>query len=273
MFIFVVKFRTMKICRCFGVAVLIGMLTSCGGKTTAETKMHVIFDNSSPRTMPLALFGEVPDSLVAALNIQDGVPSSVSVMLVEKDGQQLLFDAGNGNDDSQLLPYLQGQGLSAMDIDAIFITHLHGDHIGGLTKDGQKVFPQAKLYIPSVELEAWTQQPEGAPQNVKILMEAYGENLVKFGAEDKLPCGIEAIPAYGHTPGHTVYRVDDMLIVGDIMHGVALQMAYPQFCARFDMDHEQAIASRKSILEQVAGKGWKMYGMHFPTTEAVVLPQ
>lgn len=254
------------------LVVLIGMLTSCGNKAISEMKMHVIFDDPSPRTMPLGLFGEVPDSLVTALNIQDGVPSSVSVMLVEKESQQLLFDAGNGNDDSQLLPYLQGQGLSAMDIDAIFITHLHGDHIGGLTKDGQKVFPQAKLYIPSVELEAWTQQPEGAPQNVKILIEAYGENLVKFGAEDELPCGIEAIPAYGHTPGHTVYRVDDMLIVGDIMHGVALQMAHPEFCARFDMDHEQSIASRKSILEQVASKSWKMYGMHFPTTEAVVIP-
>lgn len=272
LFIFVVKFTIMKKCMNLWLAVLIGMLTSCSGKTTTETKMHVIFDNPSPRAMPLALFGEVPDSLATALNIQDGVPSSVSVMLVEKESQQLLFDAGNGNDDSQLLPYLQGQGLSAMDIDAIFITHLHGDHIGGLTKDGQKVFPQAKLYIPSVELEAWTQQPEGAPQNVKILIEAYGENLVKFGAEDKLPCGIEAIPAYGHTPGHTVYRVDDMLIVGDIMHGVALQMAHPEFCARFDMDHEQSIASRKSILEQVASKGWKMYGMHFPTTEAVVIP-
>ena len=104
------------------------------------------------------------------------------------------------------------------------------------------------------------------------MIDAYGDNLVKFGAEDKLPCGIEAIPAYGHTPGHTVYRVDDMLIVGDIMHGVALQMAHPEFCARFDMDQNQSIASRKSILEQVSSNGWKMYGMHFPTTEAVMIP-
>ena len=140
-----------------GLATLISVLTSCGGSSTAETKLHVIFDNPAPRTMPLALFGDVPADLVSSLQIADGIPSSVSVMLLEKDGQQLLFDAGNGNADSRMLPELQKLGYAPTDIDAIFITHLHGDHIGGLMKDGQPVFTQAKLYIPSVELDAWMQ--------------------------------------------------------------------------------------------------------------------
>ena len=74
-----------------------------------------------------------------------------------------------------------------------------------------------------------------------------------------------------HTPGHTIYRTDDKLIVGDIMHGLALQMEHPNFCARFDMDHEKAIASRKAVMEQVKKEGWMMFGMHFPTAEGVVL--
>ena len=53
--------------------------------------------------------------------------------------------------------------------------------------------------------------------------------------------------------------------------GLTLQMEYPDFCARFDMDHEKAIASRKAILEQVKKEGWVMFGMHFPTAEGVVL--
>ena len=74
-----------------GLAALMGVLTSCGGPSATETKLHVIFDNPAPRTMPLSLFGEVPADLVTSLNIADGIPSSVSVMLLEKDGQQLLY--------------------------------------------------------------------------------------------------------------------------------------------------------------------------------------
>lgn len=249
-----------------GLTALISLFASCGPQSAADVKMHVIFDNPSPRTMPLALFGEVPDSLVAALKIADGVPSSVSVMLVEKDGQQLLFDAGNGAADSQLIPALQKLGVSASDIDAIFITHLHGDHIGGLLNDGKRVFTNARLYIAAPEVEAWAHQ-----ENVSALLEAYQGSVVKFAATDELPGGVQAIPAYGHTPGHTVYRLGDMLIVGDIMHGLALQMHHPEFCARFDMDKEKSVGTRKDIMELARKEGWKMYGMHFPTTEPVVM--
>ena len=247
-----------------GLATLISVLSSCGGNTASESRLHVIFDNPAPRTMPVSLFGEVPDELVSSLGIADGIPSSVSVMLLEKDGQQLLFDAGNGNDDSRLLPRLQELGYTSADIDAIFITHLHGDHIGGLLKDGQAVFAQAKLYIPSAELDAWMQDA-----NVQALVAAYGENVVKFAMDDALPCGVQAIAAYGHTPGHTLYLTGDKLIAGDIMHGVALQLEHPEFCARFDMDKEAAIASRKSVIEQVKQNGWTMFGMHFPTKDGV----
>jgi hypothetical protein len=63
----------------------------------------------------------------------------------------------------------------------------------------------------------------------------------------------------------------DKLVAGDIMHGVALQLEHPEFCARFDMDKEVAIASRKTVIELVKKQGLTMYGMHFPTTEGIQL--
>ena len=127
----------------------------------------------------------------------------------------------------------------------------------------------AKLYIPDVELDAWTKTSETTPKNVKAMMDAYGENLVKFALTDVLPHGIEALAAYGHTPGHTLYRTGNLLIGGDIMHGVALQVENPEFCAWYDMDKEGAIASRKAILELVKKEGWTLHGMHFPTKEGL----
>ena len=267
LFNYSVVFKTnndMKKQTLFGLAALISVLISCGGPSTAETKLHVIFDNPAPRTMPLALFGDVPADLVSSLQIADGIPSSVSVMLLEKDGQQLLFDAGNGNADSQMLPRLRELGYTPTDIDAIFITHLHGDHIGGLMKDGQPVFTQAKLYIPSVELDAWMQDAK-----VQALVAAYGDRLVKFAMGDALPYGVQAIAAYGHTPGHTLYLSGDKLIAGDIMHGLALQLDHPEFCARYDMDKEGAIASRKTVIQRAKQEGWTLFGMHFPTVDGV----
>ena len=98
---------------------------------------------------------------------------------------------------------------------------------------------------------------------MRAMIAAY-DNVVYFEEQAALPHGIEPIAAYGHTPGHTIYRADKALIVGDIMHGVALQMAYPEACARFDMDHAKAIASRKMVIEMAKAEGLTLYGMHFP---------
>ena len=89
-----------------------------------------IRDNAEPRLMERSLFPDASDSLMASLGLNDGVPASVSVFLVEKEGRYLLFDTGLGMPGSGLLPSLHSLGLAPEDIDCIFLTHFHGDHIG-----------------------------------------------------------------------------------------------------------------------------------------------
>ena len=48
------------------------------------------------------------------------------------------------------------------------------------------------------------------------------------------------------------------------MHGAALQMEHPEYNANFDMDKEQAAASRARILEYVKANNLMMAGMHLP---------
>lgn len=237
-------------------------MTACSSGQN-DYEIFPIQDNLSPRMMGRTLFPDAPDSLIAELGLEEGIPASVSTFLVKTDGNEILFDAANGAPDSQLMPGLESLQTTADEVDYIFITHLHGDHIGGLLKEGEAVFSNAVVYINKTEYDAWMAMEGRQSEGLRNICSAYGERVKTFTLEDELPCGIEAVEAYGHTPGHTAYRVGDALIAGDVMHGTALQARYPEFSAGFDMDKEMSVKTRRAILK-MAEEGVKVYGMHFP---------
>lgn len=237
-------------------------MTACSSGQN-DYEIFPIQDNLSPRMMGRTLFPDAPDSLIAELGLEEGIPASVSAFLVKTDGNEILFDAANGAPDSQLMPVLEYLQTTADEIDYIFITHLHGDHIGGLLKEGEAAFSNAVIYINKTEYDAWMAMEGRQSEGLRNICNAYGERVKTFTIEDELPCGIKAVEAYGHTPGHTAYRVGDALIAGDVMHGTALQARYPEFSAGFDMDKEMSVKTRRAILK-MAEEGVKVYGMHFP---------
>lgn len=260
------------------------VLTACSNKKSAEapvetvcvegtltktladgTQVTWIKDNQGDRLMPRALFG-APDSLYEALGIgEEGVPASVSTYLMKCGDDLVLFDAGLGvKGGGQLLALLDSLGVAPADIDYLYISHFHGDHIGGMICEGQPVFTNAKVYVGKVEYEAWMNMPEERNGQVREIMGAYQSQLNCFEFGDTLPCGVLAIDAVGHTPGHTVFQKGELLIIADLMHGAALQMQHPEFNANFDMDKEQAAASRARILEYVKNNNLTMAGMHLP---------
>lgn len=222
-------------------------------------------DNLGDRLMPRALFG-APDSLYDALGIgQEGVPASVSTYVMKSGNDIVLFDAGLGaNGGGQTVALLEALGIKAADVNYLYVSHFHGDHIGGMINDGQVVFPNAKVYVGKVEYDAWMAMPEDRNGQVREIMGAYKDQLNFFEFDDVLPNGVKAINAVGHTPGHTVFQKAELLIIADLMHGAALQMEHPEYNANFDMDKDQAAASRARILEYVKANNLMMAGMHLP---------
>lgn len=222
-------------------------------------------DNQGDRLMARALFG-APDSLYDALGIgQDGVPASVSTYVMKSGNDIVLFDAGLGvNGGGQTVALLEALGIKTTDVNYLYVSHFHGDHIGGMINDGQVVFPNAKVYVGKVEYDAWMAMPEDRNGQVREIMGAYKDQLNFFEFDDVLPNGVKAINAVGHTPGHTVFQKAELLIIADLMHGAALQMEHPEYNANFDMDKEQAAASRARILEYVKANNLMMAGMHLP---------
>lgn len=227
-----------------------------------------IQDNESEKLNPISLFGDVSDSLVESLNMPEGIPASVSTFLLQVDGKNILFDAGLGAFGGKMLSRLAALGVNADNIDIVYLTHFHVDHIAGLVeKDAAgidtKTFKNASIYAGKVEYDAWM---EHIPKNdlQKMVMELYRDSLHLFAFGDSLPHGVLAIDAIGHTPGHTAFQVSNLLIIGDLMHGYALQKDHPEINSNYDMDKEKSIESRKRIMQYAKDNKLLMAGMHLP---------
>ncbi|MBQ5551797.1 MAG: MBL fold metallo-hydrolase [Bacteroidales bacterium] len=224
--------------------------------------LYWLKDNEGDNKFPFDLFGNVPEDVKKDVNMPDGMPSSISAYLIKTNGKMILFDAGLGpSRNGQLLNELSKINVTPEQIDYVYITHFHGDHIGGmLNADGEKVFTNAEVYVSRLEKESDLGKGE---QAVKMF-EKYGDKIHVFNFGDKLPEDVLAIDAVGHTPGHTAFQKGNLLIIGDLMHALALQLKYPEYCPNFDGDKEKAIASRKRILEYAKTNNLTISGMHLP---------
>lgn len=226
-----------------------------------------IKDNKGERLMPRDLFSDASDSLFASLNLPEGIPASVSTFLMKVDGEYVLFDAGLGSFGGETATHLEQLGVPTDSIKKIYITHMHVDHVAGLVtgmQEGnpQKVFKNAEIYLGKIEHDAWLNLPKNDLQ--KAVIELYKDNLHLFEFGETLPHNVVALDAVGHTPGHTVFQVEDVLIVGDLMHGYALQKDHPEINSNYDMDKQKSAENRMKFLILAKQKGLTMAGMHLP---------
>ena len=240
---------------------------ACDGLKTLQldgVKVTWIQDNAKERLMERTLFADASDELIDSLKLADGIPSSMSTFLVETDGVRILFDAGMGAPDSRLLSGLASLGVTPADIKYLYLTHFHGDHIGGMMKGDSIVFPNAEVYASKVEYDAWLKMSSERNAQVVKTMNAYKDRLHLFEFGETLPGNVVAMNAEGHTPGHTVYQAGKLLVIADLIHGAALQLEHPEICAAYDMDKDAAVKSRKHFLRYAKENGLTMAGMHLP---------
>jgi glyoxylase-like metal-dependent hydrolase (beta-lactamase superfamily II) len=196
-------------------------------------------------------------------------PSACNAFLVKTPEKTILIDAGFGRN---LFANLELQNIIAEKIDVILLTHMHGDHIGGLLKNGKITFPNAQLYIAQAEHDYWINVNLRGGEQARNVIEAYKNKLHLFIPDDlentltELLSGISAIAAYGHTPGHTAYLLksdsSQFLIWGDLAHAMAIQMPHPEIAVTYDVNPDEAVVSRKKILEYAAKNKIPVAGMH-----------
>lgn len=253
--------------------------------TVGDFEVTALSDGSVPFNVHDLLTNVTPAQLDADLArafLKEPVEFSINTFLINTGTKLVLIDTGTGGafgpTVGKLLANLEAAGYKPEQIDEIYITHMHGDHIGGLTtKDGKAVFPNAIVRAGKAEGDHWLSESamKAAPkddqsgfQAAMTALKPYiaAKHFQPISGDVELVPGIRAIAAAGHTPGHTIYLVSskdqNLLLWGDLMHVAAAQFPNPAVTIKFDSDSVAAAASRNKIFALAAAKGYMVGGAH-----------
>ena len=143
---------------------------------------------------------------------------------------------------------------------------MHGDHIGGLTaEDGTPTFANAAYVTGQAEFDHWA-APSNEGFDAKV--RPFADRFTFIGDEGEAAPGITGMAAFGHTPGHMVYRISSgdrqLLLMADLANHYVWSVAYPDWEVRFDADKAAAAQSRRRILGMAAAERMPVIGYHMP---------
>lgn len=223
---------------------------------------------------------------VAALDkafLKTPLQISDNAYLINTGKRLVLVDVGAGSlfgpTLGKLMSNLKASGYKPEQIDDIFLTHMHPDHVGGLSANRVIQFPNAVVHAERHEADYWLSQKnlDSAPaaskgffQGAMASVDPYVQagKFIPFDGSVELVPGVRSYPSFGHTVGHTSYMIESdgqkLLLMGDLIHVPAVQLDHPDVTIAFDTDPKAAAASRIKVFNQVARERTLVAGAHLP---------
>jgi glyoxylase-like metal-dependent hydrolase (beta-lactamase superfamily II) len=239
--------------------------------------LEVISLQDREAQMPASIFPTTDPALLKRYLPGGAAPAGISVFAIRREKQLILVDAGYGDagpGESLLAKAMAQAGLAPEAVDLVLLTHMHGDHIAGLLKNGRRAFPRAKVWVSAPEAAFWLSGEPGRGQKTNFLLAGKVKTLYDkdflppFAFGQEVVPGITALDASGHTPGHTVFLLESggqrLLIGGDLIHAAALQFPEPSASPTYDQDPLKAAEMRKKYLDLAARENIPLAGMHLP---------
>ncbi|RAP40700.1 MBL fold metallo-hydrolase [Rhodovulum viride] len=218
---------------------------------------------------PQTIFGlNVEPERFAAVSQEAMIPADraqffFTPTVVNTGSELILFDTGLAPQGT--VAALEAAGYTPDQIDTVVITHMHGDHIGGLMEDGAETFANARYVTGAVEFDAWDMSgDEGFEAKMRPLADK--TRFLDDGGE--AAPGVTAVAAFGHTPGHMAYRLESqgkaLLIGADFANHYVWSLAHPDWEVRYDRDKAAAAATRRRLLDMLAAERMPFIGYHMP---------
>ncbi len=239
---------------------------------TVDLPVEKLLTNTTPAKVKQAL---------AQAFLTTPVETSVNAYLINTGAKLVLIDAGAGSlfgpTLGKLLSNLKGSGYQPEQIDEIYLTHLHPDHVGGLGSGAPLAFPNAVVRAERHDADFWlsptnmAQAPaeqkgffQGAVSSLTPYIEA-GKFKTFDGSVELVP-GVKAYASQGHTAGHSSYMVESqgqsLLVLGDLIHVGAVQFAQPSVTMSFDSDSKAAAKERNKVFAEAARGAYLVGGAH-----------
>ena len=207
--------------------------------------------------------------------------TSVNGYLVNTGSKLVLIDTGAaglfGPTLGNLIANLKAAGYQPEQVDEIYITHMHADHVGGLMAADKLAFPNATVRADKHDADFWLSQAnlDKAPADAKGFFQGAMASLNPYVAAGKFKAfegdtelvpGVKAVATPGHTPGHSIYKVESkgqtLVLWGDLMHVAAVQFAEPGVTIQFDTDSKSAAMQRKRAYADAAKQGYMVGSAH-----------
>jgi glyoxylase-like metal-dependent hydrolase (beta-lactamase superfamily II) len=247
-----------------------------------DFRITVLSDGTAPRDLSKIMSkpGAVREAFGAS---HETLPTEISIncFLIDTGTHNVLVDTGAGElfgpASGQLIGNLRAAGYQPEDVDTVLLTHIHGDHSGGLSIGGKRLFANATVYVDRRDPEYWLDaagQAVAPPERQASSKQSHqtvdpyvsaGKLKTFDGATELLP-GIHARPQYGHTPGLTGYLIESrgerLLLWGDIIHAAEVQFRDPAITIAYDTDPDAARAARQRVLEEAASQGYLIGAAH-----------